>query len=66
MLEGLTPSIEITIFLVKLSGVFLFLDFAEKSFKSNRVLESKGLFCCVTQRYSPKEYFFWEEGCVTR
>ena len=38
MLEGSTPSIEITIFLVKLSGVSMFLEFAEKSFKSNCVL----------------------------
>ena len=60
-------------FLVELSGVFIFLEYAKKkNFKSNRVLvvvlvlQSKGLFCRVTQRSSPKEYFFGEERCVTR
>ena len=64
MLEALTPLIEITIFLA-FRGVYVF-RIRGKNFKSNHVLlvvvlESKGLFCRVTQRSSPKEYFFGEE-----
>ena len=55
MLEGLTPW---WIF----PGCLFFLEYAE----SNHVLvvvvlQSKSLFCRVTQRSSPKEYFFGEE-----
>ena len=38
MLENLTPSLEITMFLVELSGVSIFLEYAKKkNFKSNLV-----------------------------
>ena len=53
--------------MVNLSGVSIFFRIrGKKNFKSNHVLvvvvlESKGLFCRVTQRSSPKEYFFGEE-----